>query len=66
MGGMPYTHRYRTMEQCAAEFELEKSTKNTHRYSEIGEIPKIGTLYIQKSALGAEPPAELKVTVEVR
>ena len=54
------------MGQFAAEFELEKSTKNTHRYSEIGEIPKIGTLYIQKSALGAEPPAKLKVTVEVR
>ena len=47
------------------EFTHEKTTKNTYRYSEIGEIPKIGTLYIQKFALGEEPPKSLKVTVEV-
>ena len=47
-----------------ADFELERTTKNTYRYAEIGAIPNIGTLYIQKFALGAEPPARIKVSVE--
>ena len=47
-----------------SEFEHERTTKNTYRYAEIGEIPKIGTIYIQKFALGAEPPARLRVRVE--
>jgi len=54
------------MEQFETTFALEKATKNTYRYAEGGEIPKIGSLYIQKFALGEEPPKELKVTVEVR
>ena len=52
------------MEQFTAEFELVKDTKNTYRYSEIGNIPKIGSLYVQKFAMGEEPPQHLKVTVE--
>ena len=52
------------MEQFNAEFELVKDTKNTYRYAEIGNIPKIGSLYVQKHALGEEPPKHLKVTVE--
>lgn len=47
-----------------ADFEHERTTKNTYRYAEIGEIPEIGTLYIQKFALGTEPPARLRVSVE--
>ena len=67
MHGLNALHtRYRTMEQFETKFVLEKTTKNTYRYSEVGEIPKIGSLYIQKFALGAEPPRELNVTVEVR
>jgi len=51
------------MEQFETVFEFEKATKNTYRYTEAGEIPKIGSLYIQKFALGTEPPQRLKVTV---
>lgn len=46
------------------EFALERTTKNTYRYAEQSEIPEIGTLYIQKFALGAEPPQRLRVCVE--
>lgn len=46
------------------DFELERTTKNTYRYAEQSDIPEIGTLYIQKFALGAEPPARLRVSVE--
>ena len=48
-------------------FGFEKVTKNTIRYAEQpaeGAPPAIGTLYIQKWALGANPPAEITVTIE--
>jgi hypothetical protein len=69
MGWYALHTRYRTMstnETIECEFTHEKTTKNTYRYAEVGEIPKIGSLYIQKFALGAEPPKSLKVVVEVR
>ena len=47
-----------------AEFAHERTTKNTYRYAETSAIPEIGTLYIQKFALGAEPPQRLRVCVE--
>lgn len=31
-------------------FKKERETKNTIRYAEEGDIPQIGTLYIQKFA----------------
>ena len=50
-------------------FEIEKETKNTFRYAEKaegGQAPRIGTLYVQKWALGGgTPPQRLTVTVEV-
>lgn len=50
-------------------FEYEKATKNTCKYAEKpdpGQPPRIGSLYIQKWALGNEsPPRQLTVTVEV-
>ena len=50
-------------------FEFEKQTKNTFRYAERpedGQAPRIGSLYVQKWALGGEtPPQRLTVTVEV-
>lgn len=52
------------MEQFTTTFDLEKSTKNTYRYKEIGKPPKIGSLYIQKYTTDDEPPEHLKVTVE--
>ncbi len=49
-----------------ATFEVEKETKNTIRYEEIteGVPPKIKTLYIQKWALGKNPPKKIKITIE--
>ena len=33
------------------EFELERETKNTVRFSELGDDPVVGTLYVKKSAV---------------
>jgi len=48
-------------------FEFEKVTKNTVKYAEQpspGEPARIGSLYVQKWALGHEaPPRQLRVTV---
>ena len=50
-------------------FEFEKATKNTLKYAEkpeAGQPPRIGSLYVQKWALGTgEPPRQLTVTVSV-
>jgi hypothetical protein len=49
-------------------FKLERETKNTVRFEELlktGEPPKIGTIYVQKWALGELDPAKgLRVTIE--
>ena len=47
-------------------FKQEKETKNTVRYQEQsdGDVV-IGPLYVQKSALGENPPAELSVSIEL-
>lgn len=47
-------------------FKQEKETKNTVRYQEQndGDVV-IGPLYVQKSALGDNPPEELSITIEV-
>ena len=47
-------------------FTQEKETKNTVRYQEQpedGAETVIGPLYVQKSALGEDPPKVLSVTV---
>jgi hypothetical protein len=47
-------------------FEMERETKNTVRYAEVaesGQPPRIGTLYVQKWALGEPPPERLTVTI---
>lgn len=48
-------------------FDLEKETKNTIRYAEQpndeGQPPMIGSLYVQKWALGKTPPATLAITI---
>ncbi len=49
------------------QFILERETKNTGRYKEVareGFPDIIGTLYIQKWALGELLPLGLKVTIE--
>lgn len=54
-------------------FAFEKSTKNTHRFSELdaGGAPAdqtgaiVGSLYVKRSAFPtAEPPKSLTVTIE--
>lgn len=54
------------MKKIEAEFEIEKETKNTIRYEEVteGRPPAIRTIYIQKWALGKNPPKKIKVTIE--
>lgn len=45
-----------------ATFVYERSTKNTHRFVEVGSA-HIGVLYVQKSAM-PKAPEKIKVTVE--
>lgn len=51
-----------------ATFTLERETKNTYRYQEepsgSGKPPIIGTLYLQKWAVGSPPPRRIRITVE--
>ena len=56
------------METRELTFEQEKETKNTVRYQEQredGDEAVIGPLYVQKSALGEDPPKLLSVTVGI-
>lgn len=54
------------MNTLVLEFRRERETKGTWRYQEQersdGEV--VGTLYIKKAALGDDPPARLRVTIE--
>ena len=53
------------METQQLTFTLERETKNTVRYQEqTGENPAvIGTVYIQKSTVGSNPPQTITVTI---
>ena len=53
------------MEAQTLTFSLERETKNTVRYSEQtdGKPLTVGTIYVQKSAMGDNPPMTLTVTV---
>jgi len=54
------------METVEIRFELERETKNTIRYTEVpeaGQPPRVGTLYVQKWALGQLPPRRLVLTL---
>jgi hypothetical protein len=49
-------------------FSFEKATKNTFKYEEHpepGQPPRIGSLYVQKWALGDNPPKQIRLTMEV-
>ena len=55
------------MEPQTLTFTIEKETKNTIRYQEqtvAGKPPVIGTLYLQKWAVGEDPPQKITVTIE--
>ncbi|MBA7569649.1 hypothetical protein ES708_11390 [subsurface metagenome] len=60
-----------TMEKLELKFTYEKETKNTVRYKEVlGDVAHssrdvaVGSLYIQREALGDPVPQKLKVTLE--
>lgn len=49
------------------QFKFERETKNTVRYQEIVPLdkkPVVRILYIQKSALGAERPSRIEVSIK--
>ena len=54
------------MERQTLAFIVERETKNTVRYQEEadGKPPVVGTLYVQRWALGQPPPQRLTVTIE--
>ena len=55
------------MSKFTVAMDFEKSTPGTHRFKEVypdNDMPKIGTLYIKKTAL-TQPAKSIKVTVEV-
>ena len=60
------TRRWKKMKKIERIMELERETKNTYRYAEQsdGQPPAIGTIYVQKWAVGNNPPRKLKITVE--
>jgi len=54
------------MDKITIQMNLEKTTKNTYRFAEEnkGKPPIIGTLYIQKWALGDSAPSSVTVIIE--
>ncbi len=54
------------MERQTVVFVTERETKNTVRFQEeaSGKPPVIGTLYVQRWALGEPLPQRLTVTIE--
>ena len=54
------------MERQTLVFVTERETKNTVRFQEeaSGKPPVIGTLYVQRWALGEPLPQRLTVTIE--
>jgi hypothetical protein len=53
------------MEVQTLTFSLERETKNTVRYAEQtdGKPPAVGTIYVQKWAMGQNPPKTLIIRV---
>ena len=54
------------MERHEVVFVMERETKNTVRFQEEanGKPPVVGTLYVQRWALGQPLPERLTVTIE--
>ena len=59
------------MEKLELRFTYEKETKNCGRYKEeLGDVAHssrdiaVGTLYVQREALGEPVPQRLRVTIE--
>jgi hypothetical protein len=48
-------------------FSLDRATKNTFKYEEqpeSGQPLRVGSLYVQKWALGGDPPKRITVTIQ--
>lgn len=55
------------MQKLELKFTYEKETRNTIRYGEMAHSSKdiaVGSLYVQKEALGEPVPRRLRVTIE--
>lgn len=54
------------MTDASQRLRFEKETKNTYRYDAVndGQPPTLDNLYVQKWALGEEPPEEVVVSIE--
>ncbi len=54
------------MERQTLVFTVERETKNTVRYQEeaVGKPPVVGTLYVQRWALGDPAPQRITVVIE--
>lgn len=49
-------------------FQMEKETKNTVKYQEIGDVPVIGTIYVPKhtlQTLGNSKAPQIVITIEL-
>jgi len=53
------------MHEKTVQFKFTKSTRNTHKYDEIGNDPAVGQIYFQKSFLGEDPPVMVEATFRV-
>src|SRR5690606_1651416 len=62
----PHTRRGNggLMEPITVEMTIDKTTKNTYRFSENSDEPVMSTIYLQKSAFEGLPPKTITVTVE--
>ena len=54
------------MDKFEIAMSFDRETRNTIRYVEdpVNGPPVISTLYVQKWALGSDPPVMLRVTLE--
>ena len=54
------------MERQTLSFAMERETKDTVRYQEeaVGKPPVVGTLYVQRWALGEPAPPRLTMVIE--
>ena len=61
----PDAKRRQMMEKIETTLLLARETKGTYVYEEeAGKPPAVKTQYIQKTAIGSDPPKKIKLTIE--